>query len=72
MGTSCNGICHRYKAPRPIGSSRYGIGQKRCNHCNIFMEWDGLFCPCCNLRLRQSPRSSKCKKRFLKEITKAI
>jgi len=34
-------------------------GQKRYNSCNIFMKWDGMFCPCCKLQLRKTPRSRK-------------
>ena len=65
---SCNGVCHRYKASKPLGTSRYLAGQKRCNFCDIYIIWDGLFCPCCNLRLRLAPRSGKYKKKFLEGL----
>ena len=68
MGMSCNGVCHRHKALKPLGTSRYLSGQKRCNFCDIFIIWDGLFCPCCNLRLRLAPRSGKYKQKFLNEL----
>jgi len=68
MGMSCNGVCHRYKALKPFGLSRYLAGQKRCNHCDVYITWEGLFCPCCNLRLRLAPRSGKYKKKYLKEL----
>ena len=40
-------------------------GQKRCNSCEIFIRWDGIFCPCCNGRLRSSPRGGIHKRKFL-------
>ena len=66
MGISCNGICQRYRARKPLRIGRYASGQKRCNSCDIFMNWDGLWCPCCNYRLRLTPRNSKYKEKLLK------
>jgi len=64
---SCKGVCHRYKALKPPpGGSRYVKGQKRCNSCDIFIEWNGLWCPCCGMRLRVSPRHRKLKEKVLK------
>lgn len=55
---TCKGICTRHKAPRPASSgNRYSTGQKRCQVCEIFLKWDGLWCPCCGYRLRMSPRN---------------
>ena len=55
----CKGICIRHKAHKPFGSGRYAIGQKRCQMCEIFIKWDGIFCPCCGYRLRNGPRLLK-------------
>ena len=66
MGITCNGICHRYRARKPLHLGRYTSGQKRCNACQIFIHWDGLWCPCCRYKLRQSPRNGKYKEKFLK------
>ena len=55
----CRGICIRHKASGPISSGRYAIGQKRCQICDLFMQWDGIFCPCCGCRLRIRPRLFK-------------
>jgi len=66
MGITCNGICHRYKAKLPANMGRYASGQKRCNSCGVFICWDGFWCPCCNYKLRLTPRSSKYKEKFLK------
>jgi hypothetical protein len=36
---------------------RYIIGQKRCQICSIFINYDdGVYCPCCNSKLRTRPR----------------
>ncbi len=49
----------------PKNGGRYSLGQKRCNECAVFIFWDGLFCPCCNIRLRSVPRGTKDRKKFL-------
>ena len=62
---TCKGICLQYKAKKkPIANGRYFHGQKRCQVCEEFLEWDGLWCPCCGYRLRTKPRSSKYKARL--------
>ena len=58
---TCKGICIRHKAQKPVGSGRYASGQKRCQICEIFIKWDGLWCPCCGYRLRTKPRNLKYK-----------
>lgn len=57
----CKGICSRHKAMRPLRGMRYLIGQKRCQVCQIFINWQGFWCPCCGYRLRSGPRSSRSK-----------
>ncbi|MFL6376872.1 MAG: hypothetical protein ACJ72R_05355 [Nitrososphaeraceae archaeon] len=52
----CKGTCIRHKASGPISYGRYAIGQKRCQICEIFIKWDGIYCPCCGCRLRIRPR----------------
>jgi len=56
---TCKGICIRHKAHRPAIGNRYSTGQKRCQICEIFINWDGLWCPCCGYRLRMRPRILK-------------
>ncbi len=58
---TCKGICIRHKAQKPVGSGRYASGQKRCQICEIFIKWEGLWCPCCGYRLRTKPRNLKYK-----------
>jgi hypothetical protein len=57
----CRGICIRHKASKPNDSGRYATGQKRCQICEIFIKWDGVWCPCCGYRLRNGPRGFKYK-----------
>ncbi|NAL76926.1 hypothetical protein DYY65_01525 [Nitrososphaera sp. AFS] len=70
---TCKGICIRHKASKPVGSGRYSTGQKRCQVCEIFLKWDGLWCPCCGYRLRTKPRNLKykAKLRARREIAKS-
>ena len=72
---TCKGICIRHKAPRPVvsNSNRYSTAQKRCQVCEIFLKWDGLWCPCCGYRLRTKPCNLKykAKLRSRKEIEKS-
>ncbi len=57
----CKGICSRHKVIRPSTGQRYLIGQKRCQVCQIFIDWQGIFCPCCGYKLRITPRNRKLK-----------
>ena len=58
---TCNGVCVRYKATKPISGGRYASGQRRCQMCELFIKWEGLWCPCCAYRLRTKPRNLKYK-----------
>ena len=68
----CKGICIRYKASRPKSGMRYNSGQRRCQVCEIYINWQGLWCPCCNYRLRIGPRNSKNKFDFRREKQKKV
>lgn len=62
----CKGVCTRFKATNDQATDgRYSRGQKRCQICEIFINFDGLRCPCCNQRLRLSPRTYKSKQLLL-------
>ena len=39
-----------HKTQKPL--RRYSHGQKHCQICETFIEWDGTFCPCCGQKLR--------------------
>ena len=53
---TCKNVCENYKATKPVGTGRYASGQRRCQVCQIFIKWEGLWCPCCGYRLRTKPR----------------
>ncbi len=62
----CKGTCDRYKAGKPFGiNGRYGIGQKRCSICEIFMNWDGKHCPCCGYTLRTKPKGTQTRQKLM-------
>lgn len=71
----CKGVCIRYRAVRPPSfpgirdgtSGRYINGQRRCQHCQIFLKREGYCekrrCRCCGNLTRGAPRNSR--KNFL-------
>jgi hypothetical protein len=63
---TCKGICIRHKVARPTENNgyRYSTGQKRCQVCEIFLNWDGLWCSCCSYRLRSKPRNLKSREKW--------
>ncbi len=64
---TCKGTCHRYKITKPHTEKggRYSNGHKRCNECEVFINWDGARCPCCGRLLRLKPRSGITRRQFL-------
>jgi hypothetical protein len=62
---TCKGTCIRHKARKPSGLGRYASGQKRCQVCEEFIDWNGIWCPCCGYRLRTRPRNMKYKTKLL-------
>ena len=59
---TCKGICIHHKA-----TSSYVTGNKRCQICDLFIQWDGVFCPCCGSRLRMRPRNMKFNAKLIKQ-----
>jgi len=61
----CKGVeCIRLKAKKPVGVGRYSSGQKRCNVCEVFINFNGNRCPCCSTKLRGKPRELKYKDKY--------
>lgn len=46
MKNACKGKCEKY-----ITSKRYWNGAVRCRTCYEFLDWQGLWCPCCKCRV---------------------
>ena len=61
---TCKGICIRYRATKPAKGGRYSNGQRRCQMCEEFLNWEGLWCPCCGYRLRSHPRNKVYKEKL--------
>jgi len=59
---ACKEICLFHKA-KNTGKNRYSNNQKRCQICEIFIEWEGTWCPCCGYMLRTHPRNSQSRKK---------
>ena len=60
----CVGHCEKYRAKsNSHEGGRYEQGQKRCHKCELFIKWEGLWCPCCGYLLRTKPRATKPKRR---------
>ncbi|MCV0410183.1 hypothetical protein [Nitrosopumilus sp.] len=57
----CVGKCKEFEVLRSGLERRYKPGHKRCQQCNQWMLYEGVFCPCCNYRLRTRPRCKKYK-----------
>ena len=69
---TCKKICLKYSAKKPTNSGRYDVGQKRCQICEIYItiegtkDGQGLFCKCCNYRVRGKPRNRIYKEKLQK------
>ena len=53
--------CGKKCIPFKSDTQNYTKGAKRCNDCRIFIEYDGLYCPCCGTKLRIRSRSYEVK-----------
>lgn len=53
----CIGRCAKHKAARVATDSPYEMGLGRCKTCQIYMNVDCNFCPCCKNKLRFSPKA---------------
>jgi len=62
----CKEVCKKFKAEKPSNDKgRYEMGQKRCNACDIFLNYSDVRCPCCGCNLRTKPRSTKLRRSLL-------
>ena len=68
----CKNICVDYKAKKPVDGMRYLAGQKRCQNCQVFINWEGIRCPCCGTKLRAGPRRRSLKQLMVNALQEAI
>ena len=59
---SCKGQCQlKYTTKKTIANAKEN-GYKRCSKCLVFIKYEGVYCPCCGVRLKTSPRNNKSRK----------
>lgn len=51
----CTNLCLRYKKVPRFNTKN----SKYCPNCSIFLEFDGIACPCCHGKLRAKPRTAR-------------
>ncbi|MDQ3851427.1 MAG: hypothetical protein M3299_01175 [Thermoproteota archaeon] len=39
--------------------------------CELFIKWDGLWCPCCGCRLRTKPKNTADRRRVATDLSNA-
>ena len=52
----CSENCLKYASKPVWGKSRYEVGQKYCDVCRIFMNFEDDICPCCKNELRNKSK----------------
>ena len=61
----CRSLCLKHKAYKTSETlSYYSQGYKLCKECEIFLDWAGTRCPCCNTVLRSKPHNSISKQKL--------
>ena len=73
MTRDCLRVCEKYEKTFPSRGKRYVEGVRRCNNCEIYIQWTieeatlaggppkftPARCPCCRSRLRSKPKNQK-------------
>jgi hypothetical protein len=47
------------KIVRGVGKEGY----RRCSKCELFLKYDGIYCPCCSCRMKVSFRNNKARQK---------
>ncbi len=62
----CKGVCVLHHDTKNcvthMGEDRPNY--KRCKNCAVFIRTEAVYCPCCNFRLKTSPRNPKYRKLY--------
>lgn len=56
---ACKGRHRGLGAKDAHGGGWYSRGYKRCSVCLIWLRWDGVYCPCCSVRLSYRARRAR-------------
>lgn len=59
----CKNICGKYKTTK-----RYINGAVRCRSCYVFLNWEGIWCPCCKCRISRRPKATSRKARNIEYV----
>ena len=68
MGTwICKGVCinSQYETKKTV-CGKLREEYRRCSVCCVFLKYQGIYCPCCGVRLKHSPRNNYARKRYYK------
>ena len=68
MGTwICKGVCtnSEYETKKTV-RGKLREDYRRCSICCVFLKYEGIYCPCCGVRLKVSPRNNCARKRYYK------
>jgi len=70
---TCKGSCAltTYE-PKKLVRNAVEHGYKRCRICNLFLKWEGIWCPCCSVRLSSKSKNNKSRQAFVKNNFKEI
>jgi rRNA maturation endonuclease Nob1 len=60
----CKGQCHLKYTTRKTVVHASEKGYKRCSKCLVFIKYEGVWCPCCGVKLKISPRNNKSRQVF--------
>ena len=64
---TCKGICNDpIYSPKKIVRDIQNTKYRRCSKCSMCLIYDGVYCPCCCIRLKVSPRNNNARKKHSK------
>ena len=53
--TCLNPVYEHRKVVKHVAETDY----KKCSKCCVFIKWDGIYCPCCGVRLSNRAKNNK-------------
>jgi len=55
---TCNRVCLEYSVSYGGRKGTYNDPLvKRCAECEVYLKYEGRFCPCCGAKLRSRPKN---------------
>ena len=63
-----NIICNleEYKPKKTVrGAAEKGY--RRCSNCEVFLKYQGVYCPCCSNRMKVTPNNNKARQKVREE-----